>query len=133
VSTIRLLLVDDEPAVLHGLRMWLALEPDLLVVGEAQDGALVRPLVERVRPDVVVMDLGLPGEGGIEVTNQLRTAAPGVAVVVLSVDDDIVTRIRAWLAGAAAFVSKRDADSTLVGVIRSVAGRCDGGRPAQTG
>jgi DNA-binding NarL/FixJ family response regulator len=121
--TIRLVLVDDQPAVRRGLRMWLALEPDIVVVGESEDGCDLRGLIDRLRPDVLVMDLGMPGPGGMTITARVHAAIPGLPIVVLSLHDDIETRTRAWLAGAAAFVSKHDAEPSLAATIRAVA-RC---------
>src|SRR5579884_4204467 len=98
---IRLLLVDDQPAVLRGLRMWLGLEPDLVVVGVAEHGAEVGPLIDALRPHVVLMDVEMPGRDGLTVAAAMRYRCPAVPVVMLSLHDDIETRARAWAAGAA--------------------------------
>ncbi|MBI2323175.1 MAG: response regulator transcription factor, partial [Chloroflexi bacterium] len=82
------LLVDDRAAVRRGLRMRLALEPDLAIVGEACDGAAALALVPMVRPDVVLVDVAMPGMDGIAATAALRARAPRTAVVVLSIHDD---------------------------------------------
>lgn len=123
VGTIRLLLVDDQPAVLRGLRMWLGLEPDLVIVGVADNGADVRGLVDALRPDVVVMDLRMPGLDGVAATAAVHALRPALPVVVLSLHDDVETRTRARLAGAAAFVAKHEAEPTLARAIREVARR----------
>jgi two-component system, NarL family, response regulator LiaR len=74
--TIRLLVVDDRPTVRTGLRIWLALEPDLEVVGEASDGSEAISLTQALRPDVVLMDVEMPGMDGISATAALRSLAP---------------------------------------------------------
>ncbi|MDT7639099.1 MAG: hypothetical protein QOC83_3387, partial [Pseudonocardiales bacterium] len=99
-------MVDDQPAVLRGLRMWLALEPDLMVVGEAASGADVGGLIESLLPDVILMDVEMPGLDGVDATAVVHALRPALPVVILSLHDDIETRARAWVAGAAAFVAK---------------------------
>jgi DNA-binding NarL/FixJ family response regulator len=121
---IRLLLVDDLPAVRRGLRMWLSLEPDMIVVGEAGDGAEVCPLVNALHPDVVLMDLFMPHRDGLCATADVHLAHPGLPVVLLSLYDDRETRDAARHAGVTAFVAKHDLDHMLVRTIRAVAGRC---------
>lgn len=117
---IRLLLVDDEASVRRGLRMQLALEQDVAVVGEAGDGAAALALVDELRPDVVVMDVNMRGMDGIAATEALSQRAPGTRVVILSLHDDTATRVRAEAAGARAFVGKHESCDRLVSVIRSL-------------
>ena len=119
--TIRLLLVDDRPAMRTGLRIWLALEPDLEVVGEASDGSEAISLTQALRPDVVLMDIEMPGMNGISATAALRSVAPHSPVVILTLHDDAATRTRAREAGAAAFVTKHRMEEILLGEIRRVA------------
>ena len=119
--TVRLLLVDDEPAVRRGLRIWLALEPNLEVVGEASGGAEAISLTQALRPDVVLMDVEMPGMDGISATAALRSVAPQSAVVILTLYDDVATRARAQEAGAAAFVAKHRMEETLLAEIRRAA------------
>jgi DNA-binding NarL/FixJ family response regulator len=120
-TTVRLLLVDDRPAMRTGLRIWLALEPDLEVVGEASDGSEAISLTQAMRPDVVLMDVEMPGMNGISATAALRSLAPHSAVVILTLHDDAATRTRARDAGAAAFVAKHQMEEILLGEIRRVA------------
>jgi DNA-binding NarL/FixJ family response regulator len=123
---ITIVLVDDQPAVRLGLRMRLALEPDLTVTGEAGDGAAVPALVRGLHPDVVVMDIEMPGMDGIAATAALQHLVPGSPVVILSLHDDPVTRRRALASGASAFVSKCDAHELLPAMIRrAVQGKSD--------
>ncbi|MDI6772449.1 MAG: response regulator transcription factor [bacterium] len=119
---IRLLVVDDQQGVRQGLRMRLALEPDIAVVGEAADGpSAVRMAADRA-PDAVIMDVGMPGMDGIEAAAAVRVAAPDAQVVILTVHDDPNTRRRAQMAVAAAFVVKQKCGGDLVAAIRRVAG-----------
>jgi DNA-binding NarL/FixJ family response regulator len=117
-TMIRLLLVDDQPAVRRGLRMRLALEADFLVAGEAEDGTSALALISELRPDVVLMDAQMPRMDGIIATVALRAAFPETAVVILSLHDDEATRKQAATAGATAFLSKQATDTMLVDVLR---------------
>ena len=119
-KTIRLLLVDDQPTVRRGLRIWLTLEPNIEVVGEASDGAEAISLTQALRPDVVLMDVEMPGMDGISAAAALRQIVPQSAVVILTLYDDAATRARAQEAGAAAFVAKHRMEETLLAEIRRV-------------
>ncbi len=118
MATINLLLVDDQPAVRLGLRMRLALEPDLAVVGEAGDGEAALALVQALRPDVVLMDVRMPGMDGIAATTAICTIVPRSAVVMLSLYDDEDTRMQAQAAGSRALVGKQAPIETLLATIR---------------
>jgi DNA-binding NarL/FixJ family response regulator len=118
-TMIRILLVDDVPTVLNGLRLRLGLEEDLKVVGEALDGESALALAQELQPDVVVMDVGMPRVDGIAAIERLREVLPGVRVVVLSIHDDADTRERAFQAGASAYVEKRVVSNRLVEAIRA--------------
>jgi DNA-binding NarL/FixJ family response regulator len=118
---IRILLVDDQPAVRQGLRMRLALEPDVVVVGEAEDGLAALAMAATLRPDVIIMDIEMPGLDGLTCTDQLRAAMPESAVVVLSMYDNAATRKRAVEVGATTFVSKHEAAQILPAAIRQAA------------
>jgi len=115
---IRLLLVDDQRAVRRGLRMRFALEEDLEVVGEAGDASEAMSLACALGPDVILMDVELPGVSGIAAIETLRTATPHSAVVIFTLRDDAATRARARAAGAAAFVAKHQTEEALLAAIR---------------
>ena len=119
--TVRLLLVDDQPAVRTGLRMWLSLDPGLEVVGEARDGSEAIALTQALRPDVVLMDIEMRGMSGISATAALRSLAPQCPVVILTHYDDAAMRTRAWEVGAAAFVAKHQIEEMLLEEIMRVA------------
>ena len=118
---VRVLVVDDQDMVRRGLAMRLEIEPDLEVVGEAEDGAGAVEGTVAYAPDVVVMDVRMPGADGIEVAAALRLAYPEVAVVMLTLQDDAETRGRAEAAGASGFVGKHEPEGLLVEEIRSAA------------
>jgi len=115
---INVLLVDDDPAVRRGLRMRLAAEPDLNLVGEAADGLTAIALAEALRPDVALIDVELPLMDGIAVAERLRGLCPRPAVIMLTLRDDADTRERACAAGVSAFVAKRGIPDELIAAIR---------------
>lgn len=104
-----------------GVRMRLALEPDLTVIGEAGDGRAALALIPQLRPDVVLMDVAMPGMDGMTATAALREVAPASAVVILSLYDNVAMRAQARVAGAASFVAKHDSDVSLLAAIREAA------------
>jgi DNA-binding NarL/FixJ family response regulator len=121
MERIRLLLVDDESRVRRGLRMRLALEPDLEVVGEANDGRAAVVMAAELAPTVVLMDVEMPVLDGIGATQEIRRGQPEAVVIVLSMHDDATTVARASEAGAAAFVAKHRIDDELLDAIRTLA------------
>ena len=121
VLMIRVLLVDDQPVVRHALRVRFHLEPDLEVVGEASTGGEALVLAQALTPDVVLMDLQMPGMDGIEATAALHRVVPQSVVVILSIYDDEQTRGLARVAGAVAFVEKRGVTDNLLATIRKAA------------
>jgi DNA-binding NarL/FixJ family response regulator len=118
---IRLLVADDDSEVRVGLRMALALEPDMTVVGEAANGQGVLDLAASTHPDVIVMDLVMPGIDGAAATSSLRATAASCPVVMLSIYDNASGRRRALAAGAAAYVDKSAGLEPLLQAIRSAA------------
>jgi DNA-binding NarL/FixJ family response regulator len=118
---IRIMLVDDQPAVLKGLQMRLAAESDLSVVGEASDGEVALSMASELFPDIVLMDVEMAHMDGITATSALQSKCPQTSVIMLSIHDDTLTRARAKVAGAAAFVAKSMPAETLLVTIRQVA------------
>ena len=116
----RVLLVDDHAVLRAGLRLLLAAEPDLLVVGEAETGEEALERTPLLRPHVVVMDLAMPGAGGLEAIRALATTAGGPRVLVLTMHGDEYL-LPALDAGATGYLSKRRADVDLLAAIRTVA------------
>src|SRR4051812_49874970 len=121
MSTIRILLADDHAVVREGLKALLGAEPGIEVVGEAADGPAAVALAAELDPDVVVVDISMPGLNGAQVTTRLRQANPGRKVLALTVHED-KSYLRLLLeAGAAGYVLKRAAAGELVQAIRAVA------------
>lgn len=116
----RVLLAEDHQVVREGLRALLAAEPDLEIVGEASDGPGAQSLAEQLAPEVVVMDIGLPGLSGVEVTRRLRKSHPEIQVVILSMHDDAPTVDAALHAGARGYVLKGLGVAKLRDAIRTV-------------
>lgn len=118
--TIRVLLADDHQVVREGLRALLRAASGIDVVGEAGDGLQAVELAERLRPDVVVMDIGLPHLNGVEAAARVRRGSPRTQVVMLSMHDDAPTVERALQAGARGYVLKGRGVESLVGALRTV-------------
>jgi two-component system response regulator NreC len=118
---IRVALCDDHAMVRSGLHRILAEEAGIEVVGEAGTAGEAVELAGRVRPDVLVMDLGLPGASGIAATGQVRQASPDTGVLVLTAHNDVVYLRGAFAAGATGYLLKEAADIELVQAVRTVA------------
>ena len=118
--TIRILLVDDQPAIRRGLRMSLGLETDLHIVGEAGDGLEALKAARDLKPDVVILDVEMPGMDGLTAAEKLHQITPASAVVILSLHDSLVTRARAQ-AAEAVFVAKHEGVGALIAAIRRAA------------
>ena len=118
---ITIVLVDDHTIVRQGLRALLTAEPDFRVVGEADDGEAAVALVTRVRPDVLVVDLMLPGIDGLEVTRRIAQCCRDTRVVVLTMHANQAYGASALRAGAQAFVLKDSDRNELVQAVRAAA------------
>ena len=116
-----IVLADDHHVVRQGLRALLEAEPDFTVVGEAADGLEAVHLVERMQPNVLVLDLMLPGLSGLEVTRQVRQRSPQTRVVILSMHANEAYVVEALRNGAAAYVLKDASAAELVHAVREVA------------
>ncbi|MEV7289242.1 response regulator transcription factor [Streptomyces sp. NPDC093252] len=121
MTAIRLVLVDDDPLVRAGLALMLGGAEDIEIVGEAADGAEVDALVERVRPDVVLMDIRMPAVDGLTATAQLRGRRDAPQVVVLTTFHADEQVLRALRAGAAGFVLKDTPPAEILDAVRRVA------------
>jgi DNA-binding NarL/FixJ family response regulator len=119
--TISILLADDQPLLRRGFRMILEAEPDLTVTAEAGDGAEAVELTRRQVPDVVLMDIRMPGTDGIEATRRITVAHPDVRVLVLTTFDLDEYAFGALRAGASGFLLKDVRPAELVAAIRTVA------------
>jgi DNA-binding NarL/FixJ family response regulator len=122
MKDLRVFLVDDHPIVRSGLKALVEAQPDMTVVGEAGDGQSAVHAVAELIPEVVVMDVSLPGLGGAEATEQMRRGSPGVKVLALTAHEDRGYVQLLLKAGASGYVLKRAAAEDLVRAIRAVAG-----------
>jgi two-component system response regulator NreC len=118
---IRLLLVDDHEIVRAGLRSLLESQPELEVVGEAASGEEALTLAPKLKPDVVLMDVTMPGMSGAEATRELRRRMPDVNVLALTVHEEEVYFFEMLNAGACGYVPKRASPAVLLQAIRVVA------------
>ncbi|WP_182887713.1 response regulator transcription factor [Microbispora sp. H10885] len=118
---IRVLLVDDHPLLRHGLRTLLEQVGGAEVVGEAGDGEEAVALALSLRPDVVVMDLVMPGTSGIEATRRLIGREPALGVLVLTMSEDDASVFAALRAGARGYVLKGTGGAEFIAAVRSVA------------
>ncbi len=117
---IRLLLVDDHQIVRAGLRMLFQAEADMEIVGEADSGEEAVRAVAALKPQVVIMDVAMPGMNGIEATRRIREISPETAVLALTMHEDEQYFFEMLNAGAAGYIPKRAAPDDLVSAIRVV-------------
>jgi two-component system response regulator NreC len=120
MSKIRLLLVDDHEIVRAGLRMLFLAEPDMEIVGEAGSGTDAIRAVAELHPDVVLMDVAMPGMNGIEATRRIKSAHPEMAILALTMYEEEQYFFEMLNAGASGYIPKRAAPDDLVSAIRVV-------------
>lgn len=120
---IRILIADDHAILRAGIRALLHLHEGFEVVGEAADGRETVAQVRALRPDVVLMDIGMPGMDGLAATREIKNAQPKTAVLILTQHENREYVLPALQAGASGYVLKRAPDDSLVRAIRTVAGR----------
>lgn len=116
----RVYIVDDHAMVRRGLASLITAEVDLELCGEAEDCAIATSEVTRLRPDVVVVDISLRGNSGLELIKNIRVLDPAIRTVVLSVHDESIYALRALKAGAKAYVMKQEISSKVIDAIRKV-------------
>jgi len=117
---IRLMVVDDQPVILRGLSMILDAEPDIEVVAQAQDGLEAERLALDFLPDVIVMDLNMPRQGGVVTTRNISAVHPEINIIVLTTFDDDDTVYEAVRAGALSYLLKDVSEDEVVATVRAV-------------
>ena len=120
MSKIKLVLADDHAVVRSGLRMLLQAQPDIEIVGEAESGKEALAQVRLLQPDVILMDIQMPGMNGIEATRQIKEAGEDTAVLALTMHEDDQYFFEMLQAGASGYLPKRAAPDELVHAIRTV-------------
>jgi two-component system, NarL family, invasion response regulator UvrY len=118
---ISVLLVDDHTVVRTGFRLLLESTPDVRVIAEADSGEAACRRFDETTPDIVVLDLSMPGIGGLETLRRIRARNPSAKMLALSAHDDSMHARRALRQGALGFLSKRTAPETLLEAVRTVA------------
>jgi DNA-binding NarL/FixJ family response regulator len=108
------ILADDHPIVRQGLRHLLEMQPNYTVVGEASDGLEASQMTERLRPDVLVVDMMMPGLNGLEVTRQVRQRSPGTRIIVLSMHNNEAYVLQALKRGASGYILKDSGPAEVV-------------------
>ena len=117
----RIVLADDHPVVRHGVRSLLQSDADLAVVGEASDGIETVQMVEKLQPDILVVDLMIPGLNGLEITRQAKQRSPGTRIIILSMHANEPYVLEALKNGASGYVLKDSSGTDLIQAIRTVA------------
>jgi len=117
---IRIVLADDHVVMRNGLRLLLERQPNFEVAGEAANGREAVEICEKLKPDVLVLDIAMPNLNGIEAARQISTKLPQIAIVILSMHSDESYVLRALKAGARAYLLKDSAEADLINAIRAV-------------
>jgi two-component system response regulator NreC len=117
---IHILLVDDHTILRAGLKMMLNAQPDMDVVGEAHDGRQALQEVQRLHPDIVLMDITMPDMNGIEATRQIKRVSPDVRVLILTMHENEEYVFQALRAGASGYILKEAADTDLISALHVV-------------
>lgn len=120
MAEIRILVADDHVVLRTGLRMLLNAQPDIKVVGEAGNGSEVLQLAAALQPDLILLDLSMPGLGGLETLPLLRKVVPSTRILILTMHDDESYLRQALHEGVAGYVLKKAADSELIAAIHAV-------------
>jgi DNA-binding NarL/FixJ family response regulator len=117
---VNIIIVDDHPIVRQGLKQILFEEPDMAVLGEAQNSQEVLELIRKQDWDIVVLDISLPGRGGLDVLKEIKHERPKLPVLMLSIHPEDQYAVRALKAGASGYLTKESAPEALVRAIRKI-------------
>ncbi|CAM8343701.1 CitB Response regulator containing a CheY-like receiver domain and an HTH DNA-binding domain [Candidatus Methylopumilus planktonicus] len=120
MSQIKILLVDDHAVVRMGFKMLIEAEDDITVIGEAESGEVAIKLFQELKPDIIVMDITMPGIGGLEAIDRIIAKDKNTKILVLSAHEDSVHPKRVLNAGAMGYLTKRSAAEELIKAIKSI-------------
>ena len=120
MSQIKILLVDDHAVVRMGFKMLIEAEADIRVIGEAESGEAAIKLFQELKPDIIVMDITMPGIGGLEAIDRIMAKDKNTKILVLSAHEDSVHPKRVLNAGAMGYLTKRSAAEELIKAIKSI-------------
>ena len=120
MSQIKILLVDDHAVVRMGFKMLIEAEADIKVIGEAESGEVAVKLFQELKPDIIVMDITMPGIGGLEAIDRIMAKDKNTKILVLSAHEDSVHPKRVLNAGAMGYLTKRSAAEELIKAIKSI-------------
>jgi len=120
LSQIKILLVDDHAVVRMGFKMLIEAEADIKVIGEAESGEVAVKLFQELKPDIIVMDITMPGIGGLEAIDRIMAKDKNTKILVLSAHEDSVHPKRVLNAGAMGYLTKRSAAEELIKAIKSI-------------
>lgn len=118
---IQVLIADDHAIIRDGLKQIISFQPDMAVMGEAANGDEVLQKIRQGKPDVLVLDMSMPGKSGIALIQQVKASQPALPVLVLSMHQETQYAVQAIRAGAAGYITKNTASSQLIEGIRKVA------------
>lgn len=116
----RVFVVDDHPIVRQGLALLIDREPDMVVCGSAEEAQSALEAIATSRPDILVLDISLPGPDGIELLKTIRSTDPGLPILVLSMHDESVYAERALRAGASGYIMKQEATENVLVALRRI-------------
>ncbi len=119
-SKYRVLVVDDHPIVRQGLALLINQEPDLVVCGEAEEAQSALAAIAAARPDILLLDISLPGPDGIDLLKTIRSTDPALPVLVLSMHDEATYAERALRAGANGYIMKQEASENVLVALRRI-------------
>ena len=120
MSQIKILLVDDHAVVRMGFKMLIEAEDDIIVIGEAESGEVAIKLFQELKPDIIVIDITMPGIGGLEAIDRIIAKDKNTKILVLSAHEDSVHPKRVLNAGAIGYLTKRSAAEELIKAIKSI-------------
>lgn len=120
MSQIKILLVDDHAVVRMGFKMLIEAEADIKVIGEAECGEVAVKLFQELKPDIIIMDITMPGIGGLEAIDRIMAKDKNTKILVLSAHEDSVHPKRVLNAGAMGYLTKRSAAEELIKAIKSI-------------